>query len=357
MLFTTREIHNQVRALGESLGFTVTTEVSDSLLRLRLGEEAYRPHVDLLWSIPLATQERAAIAWALERDQVDVTHLPVVGIEVESTKPTTKTWVADATNLAALGVPLGLLIGSVHGEKDSYRRAARAIRSVRRSFGDIHLLPLEAAWLGPLIERPWPVGLSSIPPPKLTAPTGGETLAWSKATWAQLRALGEQAGFIVAEDYIPPVLAATFNQIVRQRANPLCHTYDPLGPTVKTMAKAKDLFTESKLDLAWLMPLPLGLPALLGRASSKATSKSFCVCMAVAPTIVMPSPCCNRSTKLLKPGSSASNSKSSSSGKSPSDTCWGDRTRRQSASGHNFCKLSATGRKTGGNFQSRNMSA
>jgi hypothetical protein len=263
MLLSTSEIHNRARALGESLGFTVTTEVSDSLLRLRLGEEAYRPRVDLLWSIPLSKRAGAAIAWALERDQVDVTHLPVVGIEVEATKPTTKTWVADATNLAALGVPLGLLIGSVHGEHDSYRRAARAIRSVRRSFGDLHLMPLEAAWLGPLIERPWPVGLSSIPAPKVTAPTGGETLAWSKATRARLRALGEQAGFTVAEDYIPPVLAATFDQIVRRRANPLCHTYDPLGPTVKTMTKAADLFTESKLDLAWLMPLPLGLSAML----------------------------------------------------------------------------------------------
>jgi hypothetical protein len=144
MLLATKEIHHRTANLGEALGFVVTREVSDSLLRLRL-DDAYRPRIDLLWSVPLDPQKCQAIAWVLQRELVDVTHLPVVGIEVEGTTPTTKTMGADVANLAALGVPLGLLVVSEEGEKNIYRRAARAIRSVRRSFGDLRLLPVEAA--------------------------------------------------------------------------------------------------------------------------------------------------------------------------------------------------------------------
>jgi hypothetical protein len=94
---------------GKGLGFEVASEVSDSLLRLRL-EGAYRPHIDILWSIRLDTRKRKAIAWLLGRDVADVTHVSVVGIEVEGTDPSTRTMAADVANLAALGAPLGLLM-------------------------------------------------------------------------------------------------------------------------------------------------------------------------------------------------------------------------------------------------------
>jgi hypothetical protein len=262
MLLATKEIHQRVADLGEVLGFVVTSEVSDSLLRLRL-DEAYRPRIDLLWSVALDRQKRQAIAWALDRKLGDVTHLPVVGIEVEGTTPTTKTMGADVANLAALGVPLGLLVVSEGGEKNIYRRAARAIRSVRRSFGDLHLLPLEASWLGPLLQKVWPCGLATIPKQKQSLPAGGESLDWSVATRDHLRSLGEQAGFVVAEPYVPPVLDASFSLIRGQRANPLVHTCDPLANTVKEVKKSADLYTECKIDLAWLMPLPGGLAAFL----------------------------------------------------------------------------------------------
>src|SRR5262245_3864747 len=143
MRSTTARIHNQVGSLGEALGFKVSREVNDSVLRLRL-DDAYQPCVDLMWSVPLDEAKREALAWALNRETGEINHLPVVGIEVEGTTPTTKTLAADVANLAALGAPMGLLIVSEEGEKNIYRRAVRAIRSVRRAFGNLrfcHLKP------------------------------------------------------------------------------------------------------------------------------------------------------------------------------------------------------------------------
>jgi hypothetical protein len=249
--------------LGKALGFVVAGEVRDSLLRLRL-DDTYRPRIDLMWSLALDHHKRQALAWVLERELVDVTHLPVVGIEVEGTTPTTKTMGADVANLAALGVPLGLLVVSEKGEEHIYRRAARAIRSVRRSFGDLRLLPLEASWLDVLAQKEWASGLSAIAVPKWTCPAGGETLAWSAATRDRLRCLGEKAGFVVAEPYKPTVLDAAFALICRQRnGKPPVHTSNPVAGTVKAMKKAGDLYTACKIDLAWLMPLPTALSAFL----------------------------------------------------------------------------------------------
>jgi len=152
---TTKDLHCQLVKLGRALGFEARREVSDSLLRLRL-DDAYQPRIDMLWSLPLDGPKREAIGWALGQQLHEGSHLPIVGIEVEGTTPSTKTMAADVANLAAAGVPLGLLVVSEAGERNIYRRAARVIRSVRRSFGDLRLLPVEASWLPELISRPWP---------------------------------------------------------------------------------------------------------------------------------------------------------------------------------------------------------
>jgi hypothetical protein len=262
VLLTTKDIHKRAAQLGHALGFDVSREVSDSLLRLRL-DKCYRPRIDLLWSLPLDTEKCKTLAWALDRKLNDGAHLPVVGIEVEGTTPSTKTMEADTTNLAALGMPLGLLVVSEKGEKNIYRRAARVIRSVRRSFGDLRLLPMEADWFDPLLKKSWPPGPSPVPIPKRKLPAGGETLVWSAATRDRLRAMGEQAGFVVAEPYVPPVLAASYSLLSQQWSKRLSHTCDPLTRTVKQMSKVSDLYTESEIDLAWLMPLPAALPAFL----------------------------------------------------------------------------------------------
>src|SRR5262249_43315465 len=144
-------------SLGDRLGFHATREVSDSILRLRL-DDAYQPRIDLMWSLPLDAKKRSAITWVLGRDASEITHLPSVGVEIEGTTPTTKTIAADVANLAVLGAPIGLLIVAEGGEKNIYRRAARAIRTIRRSFGDLRVLPIEASWLDDLVARRWQKG-------------------------------------------------------------------------------------------------------------------------------------------------------------------------------------------------------
>ena len=101
----TLALHDRLAVLGRSLGFDVEHEVSNSLLAIRL-DRAYKPRIDLMWSLPLREQQCAALAWALGHDLTGVTHLPVVGIEVEGTTPSTKTMESDLANLTALGAPL-----------------------------------------------------------------------------------------------------------------------------------------------------------------------------------------------------------------------------------------------------------
>lgn len=49
---STTQIHENLKALGRGLGLYADGEVSDSLLRVRLSDDAaYRPRIDILWSI------------------------------------------------------------------------------------------------------------------------------------------------------------------------------------------------------------------------------------------------------------------------------------------------------------------
>ena len=173
----TRRIHNNAETLGRLLGIEVEREVSNSLLALRL-DEACHPRIDLLWSMSLSMAQRQAIAWALGIDDAAtkrIKHLPVVGLEIEGAQPTTKTLEADIANLAALGAPLGLLIVSEQGERNIYRRGARAIRTTRRAFGDITVLPVEASWLDAFKSKKWRRGNAPPPVPSKKAPAGGES--------------------------------------------------------------------------------------------------------------------------------------------------------------------------------------
>jgi len=76
--------------------------------------------------------------------------------------------------------------------------------------------------------------------------------------------MGRNAGFVVAEPFVPPVLVAAFEHARQQWTNPLTHTLDPVARTVGQMKGAADFYTECKIDMAWLMPLPRALPAFLG---------------------------------------------------------------------------------------------
>lgn len=261
---STTDIHHNLKTLGRALGLFADGEVSNSLLRVRLSDDAaYRPRVDVLWSLLLRKEQRGAVAWALGLDVRDVTHLPIIGIEVEATTPTTKTIEADIANICALGSPFGMLVVTEAGEKNIYRRAARAIRSVRRAFGDIKVVPVEAGWLPKLVETNWPEGDS---PPPITAkksPTGGECPEWNVPTRGELRRRGEQAGFVVVEPYIPPIVAQTFSHASSNWKQPLRETIDPISGNREDFARAAKYLTESKIDMAWLMPLPKAVSCFL----------------------------------------------------------------------------------------------
>jgi hypothetical protein len=261
---STDRIHEHLRALGEGLGFVAKREVDDSLLRVRLDADiAYRPRLDLLWSLPLKSKQRHALAWLTGQDVSGVAHLPVVGIEVEGTTPSTKTMQADIANICSLGTPLGLLVVTEYGEKGIYRRAGRAIRSVRRAFGDLNVLPIEAAWLPDLMKRSWPAGLTPVPAAKHLAAAGGEHPAWSIPTRKELRKRGEEGGFVVVEPFEPPIVPAVFEHARGNWKRCLHETRDPITREICALESAQDYLTGCKIDMAWLMPLPKALGAFL----------------------------------------------------------------------------------------------
>src|SRR5579859_7060192 len=109
MKSSTRAIHEQVESLGRALHLEVRREVSDSVLALRL-EKAYQPRADVLWSIALTDAQAAALGTVTGEPPDALRHLPIVGIEIEGTTPSTKILAADVANIAALGTRLGLLI-------------------------------------------------------------------------------------------------------------------------------------------------------------------------------------------------------------------------------------------------------
>ncbi len=262
MRAATTEIHEQLARLGRALQFQARREVSDSVLALRL-DGAYAPRVDLLWSLDLSPKQAEAIAAVTGHDSGRLTHLPVVGIEVEGTTPTTKTIAADVANIAALGTKLGLLVVSEAGERGIYRRATRAVRSLRRSFGDLPVVPMDASWLEALSGRTWSTTRSAIQPRRSRSPAGGESLGWSASTRHWLRELGQAAGFVVVEPYEPEILGVTFDAERRRRKSPLRHLTDPVAGTIAEMRKPGDLLTACQVDLAWLLPLPAALREFL----------------------------------------------------------------------------------------------
>lgn len=253
----TKAIHDRLVDLGEKLGFNVATEASNSVLSLQI-DGAYEPRLDIMWSLPLTSAQSAALARVTGKTR-HITHLPVVGIEVEGTTPSTKTLASDVANIAASGTRLGLLVVSEAGERNIYRRATRAVRTFRRAFGDVAVVPIEASWLKSLSSRSWTTEPARLVPPASRGAAGGETLSWSTATRETLRSLGESAGFIVAEPYTPNVLRVLFEEEVRLGGKRLRHMSDPTTRRIAAMTRSGDYFMQCQLDMAWLLPMPQAL--------------------------------------------------------------------------------------------------
>lgn len=255
----TDQIHRDLVTLGTSLGFHATREVSDSVLSLDLAD-ALRPRVDLMWSLALSEPQSNLMADLLKAKTSRMRHLPIAGIEVEGTGPSTKTLTADVINILALGTRLGFLVVSEQGEARIYRRAVRIVRTIRRAYGDIGVIPLEAESIGKLLNEPWDTSPSDPPEILSRLPAGGERLPWGESIRRHLRELGEAAGFVVAEPYIPPILKLAWD---RQGTGEMDGIGNPTSGSTYRMRKWKDFYTASQIDMAWLMPLPCGLRAAL----------------------------------------------------------------------------------------------
>jgi hypothetical protein len=268
MRLDTREIQDSFQTIGRRLGFEVREEVSNSVLALRL-DKAYQPRVDLMWSLDLRPAQSQALSKILDQDASGLINVPLVGIEIEGTAPTTKTLLADVANIAALGVRLGFLVVSEKGEKNIYRRSVRAIRTLRRAFGDMAVVPFEASWMESLVNKEWDQGLARIPVQASRAPAGGETLEFSRDARSLLRKLGEDAGFKVAEPYVPQILTVDFEEERSRRGGALLETLDPITGTVSEMKAAGDYLTRCQIDLAWLLPLPKALKQFLQEVQSR----------------------------------------------------------------------------------------
>jgi hypothetical protein len=188
-----------------------------------------------------------------------MSHLPIVGIEIEGSGPSTKTLTADVVNIVSLGTRLGLLV-VIDGRDRMYRRAVRIIRTMRRAFGDIGVIPCAAEFLTEMAERDWEGQPSELLEIRSRLPAGGEGSSWLPQTRSALKELGEAAGFIVVEPYIPPILEVAWSHVDRSELEGLA---TPADGTRYRMRRWNDYFTGSQIDLAWLLPLPKSVRQLL----------------------------------------------------------------------------------------------
>lgn len=254
--------------LGSHLGFMVDREVSSSLLSFRLNN-AYQPRIDLMWSLPLDEAKRSAIAQIMGRNLDEVTHLPIVGIEVEGSNPTTKTMMADTANLKSLGAPLGFLVTSEEHSRGIYRRNVRAIRTVRHNFGEHSIVPIEARWVDEFLKASWITSTAVVPTPPQKKPRGGESKSWEFDLRKHLRKLGKEAGFVVADPFNPQVQDMRFKAEGSRRSEAMQHLWNPNTGQTKKMQRSGDYLTECEIDMAWLLPLPSSLRQLLQKIEIK----------------------------------------------------------------------------------------
>jgi hypothetical protein len=257
----TRRYHEQLELLGAGLGFQARREVSGSVLSLVL-DDALTPRSDLMWSLPLTDAQARALTGLVGRQGEDINHLPIVGIEVEGSGPSTKTLTSDVINILALGTRLGFLVVADRPPDNMYRRAVRILRTMRRAFGDIGVLPVEADSLTRLAASVYDRTASDPPAILSRLPAGGEILPWADELRAALRQAGHRAGYVVAEPYVPPVLRSAWEW---EGTSPRDATAAPGTDKTYSIRRWSDYYTASQIDMAWLLPLPRGLRQLLDR--------------------------------------------------------------------------------------------
>ena len=237
--------------LGESMGFENQKEVSDTILALKYeGNKDYVPIVDLIWSMELKKKQAEAIAKIVGGEKEDFSTVPIVGIEVEATDPTTKVLESDFANIAALGAPLGLIVSNSAYKQDIYRRTARMIRFMRHSHGDVCVLPFDTAWI-PGAKKA--VQANAIPIKHKEDPKhrDGEEKFCADIRKRLLKA-GAAAGFDVVEEWTPPLIDNAFNlfEECNKKEKAQC-LYNPTSCEMKPIASHKQYMTASRLDVVW----------------------------------------------------------------------------------------------------------
>jgi hypothetical protein len=261
MNLETKQLHEKFKQLGDKLGFIVEGEVSDSILRYRINE-GYRPRIDIIWSLKLSRFQQKAIAWALGAEKLDTLLLPIVGIEIERSSPTTKTRQADLANLLSIGMPFGIIATAENNEKGGYRRTARVIFSMKSVFGTINAIPFEEKWMERFLKQKWPSGKCEIDDIRSKGPGGGEK-GWGKSVRKSLRRKGEESGFIVVESFTPPILQSRYNLALELSSKPFKYTWDPINFETRKATSAKNYLTGCEIDLVWIIPLPKALKSFL----------------------------------------------------------------------------------------------
>lgn len=248
-------IVKKLAGLGELIGFETHTEVSKSILAHRYeGGKQFLPRLDLIWSMELKNKQAAAISQLIGGEADAFSTLPLVGIEVEATDPTTKVLESDFANIAALGTPLGLIVSNSEQAGDIYRRAARVIRYMRHSHGDVCVLPFDAAWISGARSAVKAKTPSIKVPPKEPKHRGGEK-KWAAHVRQRLLEMGDAAGFDVAEEWTPRLIENAFSvlkeNVKEEKAKAL---WEPTGDELKAINNPGRYMTASRLDVVWRIP-------------------------------------------------------------------------------------------------------
>ena len=224
MLDDTDALHEYVVEIGRRLGFQSKRE---AVLSSAAG---YAPRLDVLWTLSLSTAQLEAIRSVGALVTVRGNSLPIAAWEVEGSDASTKGMQADLANMRASGAPFGFLAVNGSTRDNLYKRAHQLTRTQRHYFGDQVAVPLDSNWLADLAKLPLSSAASANSVRNVKG-GGGEGHAAGHIR-NELRSVGERVGFSVSDSFTSPCPAS-------------------LAPT------------RSQIDLAWTLPMPVGLRAFL----------------------------------------------------------------------------------------------
>ncbi|MDX2053621.1 MAG: hypothetical protein SFV15_14570 [Polyangiaceae bacterium] len=236
---STDEVHDLFLKMAQGMGFSALREVVVSTKGVQPAR-IYAPRLDILWTMRLTASQLAALNEVGATPRLYGETLPVMAFEVEGSDASTKGMQADLANLRVSGAWFGVLAPRGGSVDNLYERGLRLHQSQEAYFGATRIMVLDARWAPELARIELSVALTELKQ-QLPKGSGGEA-DWARRTRANLREIGERAGFVVHDD-------------------------------------ARGLFpisrapTQSKIDQVWFLPMPKGLASFVeavGTMSPKA---------------------------------------------------------------------------------------